>query len=379
MKREINIGLIGSRFMGKAHSNAYRRVGEFFELPVTPVLHTICGRNEQDLKKTADSFGWKNMSTSWQHVVEDPDIEVIDICTPNYLHMPVAIAAANAGKKIICEKPIARNAQEAQDMVYAVAVADVVNMMIFNYRYVPAIRLIKSLIDEGKIGAIFHFNAVYYQDWLVDPHSPFVWRHNIEESGSGAHGDMNAHVVDLARFLIGEFESVCGLQKTFITHRPQPGKKEPAVVSTDDTCCFQAKFRNGALGSFVATRLAAGRKNFLRLEIFGSKGSVNFNLERLNEVEFFLHSNDKENGFRNILVTEQVHPYISNWWPPGHVIGWEHAFVHQFSDFFNSIGGRDANFPDFNDGLNCQFVLDAIQKSSDTNKWTALQNKTSFV
>lgn len=379
MKREVNIGLIGSRFMGRAHSNAYKRVAEFFELPVIPVLHTICGRDERELKKTAESFRWKNIESSWQKVVESDDIDVIDICTPNRLHMPIAIAAAKAGKNIICEKPIARDSGEAEKMVDAVTASGVVNMMIFNYRYVPAIQLIKKLITEGQIGTVFHFNAVYYQDWLVDPVAPFVWRHDVNESGSGAHGDMNAHIVDLARFLIGEFESVSGMQKTFITERRLPGTDEYARVSADDTCCFQAKFRNGALGSFIATRLATGRKNFLRLEIFGSEGSAHFNLERLNEVEFCPRNNDAADGFRNILVTNKTHPYISNWWPPGHIIGWEHTFVHQFKEFFEAIGGVRNDIPDFNEGLKCQQVLDAVQHSAQQNTWTHLQTKTSLV
>jgi len=379
MKREINIGLIGSRFMGKAHSNAYRRVSEFFDLPVTPVLHTICGRDAQELKKTAEGFKWKHSENSWQRVVDSSDIDVIDICAPNHLHLPIAVAAARAGKHVICEKPIARNAQEAEKMADAVAFSGVANMMIFNYRYVPAIGLIKKLLSDGKIGTVFHFNAVYYQDWLVNPHAPFVWRHSIVESGSGANGDMNAQVIDIARFLIGEFESVCGMQKTFITQRPQPGKQEYAMVSTDDACCFQAKFKTGALGSFIATRLATGRKNYLRIEIFGSAGAVSFNLERLNEVEFYSRSDGEDSGFSNILVTEKAHPYIANWWPPGHTIGWEHTFVHQFKDFFENMGGAKNPAPDFNDGLVCQQVLDAIQESATSNTWANLQTSTSVL
>jgi predicted dehydrogenase len=379
MTKEINIGLIGTRFMGKAHSNAYRRVGEFFDLAITPVLHTLCGRNQEELNETQERFGWKNATTSWERVIESHDIDVVDICAPNHLHLPIAQAAARAGKHVICEKPMARNCKEAEEMLDAVAVSGVQGMMIFNYRYVPAIALIRKFISEGKLGKIFHFNAVYYQDWLVDPDAPFVWRHNINEAGTGAHGDMNAHIVDLAHFLVGEFESVCGMQKTFTTRRPLSGTKEYATVTTDDTCCFQAKFCNGAFGSFVATRVAAGRKNFLRLEIFGSEGSVNFNLERLNELEYYSRDNHEDNGYRTILVTEASHPYINRWWPPGHIIGWEHTFVHQFSEFFETIAGNRTDIPDFNDGLKCQRVLDAVQESLESAGWMSIQNKTLLV
>ena len=362
--------MVGTQFMGKAHSNAYNKVSHFFETPVTPVLHTACSRNEEQLKKFTEQFKWKHGASSWEEIIASNDIDLVDICTPNDLHMPVAIAAAKSGKHILCEKPIARNVKEAYEMYVAVRKAGVVNMMIFNYRFVPAIALAKRYIDEGKIGDIRHFNAAYYQDWLTDADFPLVWRHDVNASGSGAHGDMNAHVVDLARYLVGEFKSVSGTQKTFITTRPVASGKERGKVSTDDATSFLAKFQNGAMGSFLATRLASGRKNFLRLEIFGSIGGLAFNLERMNELEYFSGSDSPDcQGYRNILVTDASHPYINAWWPPGHIIGWEHTFIHQVKELLDGLGKKKTVVPDFYDGLKCQQVLDAVIISTTTESW----------
>lgn len=357
--------------MGKAHSNAYRKVSHFFDTPVTPVLHTACSRNPTQLAQFVDQFKWMHGESSWEKLVESNEIDLIDICTPNDLHRPVAIAAAKSGKHILCEKPIARNTQEAYEMYEAVREAGVINMMIFNYRFVPAIALAKQFIDEGKIGDIRHFNAVYYQDWLTDPDFPWVWRHDVNASGSGAHGDMNAHMVDLARYLVGEFKSVCGLQETFITERPVVSGKEMGKVTTDDATSFLAKFENGAMGSFLATRLASGKKNFLRLEIFGSLGGLTFNLERMNELEYFSGSDKPgSQGYKTILVTEASHPYINAWWPPGHIIGWEHTFIHQVKELLEGLGNKKPVVPDFYDGLKCQEVLDAVLTSTVTSSWS---------
>jgi predicted dehydrogenase len=370
MKRQINIGLIGTQFMGRAHSNAYHKVSDFFDIPATPLLHTACSRNAKQLAEFVNQFKWKHSESSWEKLIECKDIDLIDICTPNDLHMPVAIEAAKAGKAILCEKPMARNVQEATEMYAAVRKAGVINMMIFNYRFVPAIALAKRFIDEGKLGEIYHFNAVYYQDWLTDPGFPLVWRHDAGASGSGAHGDMNAHTIDLARYLVGEFKSVNGVQKTFITERPFGSKKEMKKVSTDDAASFLAIFQNGAMGSFLASRIATGRKNFLRLEIFGSKGALTFNLERLNELQFFSGSDAMEcQGYKNILVTEISHPYINAWWPPGHIIGWEHTFIHQVKHLFEGLGDNKPVIPDFYDGLKCQQVVDAVIKSAASGSW----------
>src|SRR5687768_2967804 len=373
MKEKINIGVIGTQFMGKAHSNAWLRVSYFFDTPVIPVLHTACSRNEVQRRQFVDQYHWQQGESSWEKVVESPEIDLVDICTPNNLHMPIALAAAKAGKHILCEKPIARNADEAEQMYDAVQKAGVMHMMIFNYRFVPAIAMAKQLIDEGKIGPVRHFNAVYYQDWLTDPDFPITWRHDAKASGSGAHGDMNAHIVDLARYLVGEFQAVSGIQKTFIKERPFASGKGKGKVSTDDATSFLATFENGALGSFQATRLAPGRKNFLRLEIFGSKGSLGFNLERMNELEYFDGSDATiTQGFRNILVTDSSHPYIKSWWPPRHIIGWEHTFIHQIKELMEHMEGAGNVIPDFYDGLRCQQVLDAVVTSTTTNAWTEI-------
>ncbi|MEX2233169.1 MAG: Gfo/Idh/MocA family oxidoreductase [Cyclobacteriaceae bacterium] len=373
MKEKINIGLIGTQFMGKAHSNAWSRVSYFFDTRVTPVLHTACGRNDAQRRQFVDQYHWQQGESSWEKVVESPEIDLVDICTPNDLHMPIALAAAKAGKHILCEKPMARNAEEAEQMYDAVQKAGVIHMMIFNYRFVPAIALAKQLIGEGKIGQVRHFNAVYYQDWLTDPEFPITWRHDANASGSGAHGDMNAHIVDLARYLVGEFQSVSGIQKTFIEERPLSSGNGKGKVSTDDATSFLALFENGALGSFQATRLAPGRKNFLRLEIFGSKGSLGFNLERMNELEYFAGDDEvSSQGYKNILVTDASQPYIKAWWPPGHIIGWEHTFVHQVKELLDGIGSKKNVVPDFYDGLRCQQVLDAVVSSTTTNSWTEI-------
>ena len=376
MKQEINIGIVGTNFMGKAHSNAFIKAPYFFDLPAQPVLKAACGRNQANLATFARRFGWEHQETSWEKLIERDDVDLIDISTPNDLHQPIAVAAVKAGKHILCEKPMAVNEAEARSMLDAAREASVVHMMIFNYRFLPAMQLARQMIEAGKIGKIHHFNAVYYQDWLVDPLFPITWRHDSKASGSGAHGDMNAHIVDLARFLVGEFEAVCGEQKTFIKERPLSDGSGTGQVTTDDATCFFAHFREGALGSFMATRYATGRKNFLRLEIFGSEGSLGFNLERLNELKYYARSDEgTEQGFRNILVTEADHPYIQAWWPPGHIIGWEHTFIHEVSELIKGIAHQTPVVPDFYDGLRCQQVLDRVMQSATERKWIPIPEK----
>ncbi|HZW02394.1 MAG TPA: Gfo/Idh/MocA family oxidoreductase, partial [Anaerolineaceae bacterium] len=334
--KAINIGIVGTKFMGRAHSNAYLDVGHFFDVPCQPVLRAACGRDADHLQQFARQFGWQTTETDWQRLVERDDIDLIDICTSNATHMPIALAAAARGKHIFCEKPIAMNAAEAQRMLAAAQEAGVTHMVAFNYRRVPALALARQMIAEGKLGVIRHFNAVYYQDWLVDPSFPLVWRHDAKEAGSGAHGDMNAHIVDLARFLVGEFEAVVGAQEIFVRERPLAGGQGTGSVTADDATYFMARFRTGALGSFLATRFATGRKNFLRIELFGSEGSLVWNLERLNELEYYAGDGaPTEQGFRTILVTENQHPYVNAWWPPGHILGWEHTFIHEVKDLLD--------------------------------------------
>jgi len=370
MSKEINVAIVGTKFMGRAHSNAYIDVPHFFDLPARPVMRAACGRNVADLKGFAQRFGWQTTEMSWERLVERDDVDLVDICTSNVTHMPIAVAAAKAGKHVLCEKPIAMSAKEARQMRDAAREAGVRHMVAFNYRRVPAIILAKQLIDEGKLGTIRHFNAVYYQDWLVDPTFPMVWRHDVKEGGSGAHGDMNAHTVDLARYLVGEVEAVSGAKEIFVKERPLSDGSGTGPVTADDALYFIARFRNGALGSFTATRFATGRKNYLRLEIFGSEGSLIFNLERLNELEFFsLADEEKAQGFRTIVVTEGSHPFISAWWPPGHIIGWEHTFIHEVHDLLLAIDKGESVHPDFHDGLRCQQVLDAALESAIEGGW----------
>jgi predicted dehydrogenase len=373
VKDKLNICLIGAGFMGRAHSNAWLDAPQYFDLPFQLERKTACDAVGERARALAERFGWKETSTSWEEVVKDDEIQVIDICSSNQSHMPIAVEAARHGKDVICEKPLARDAREAEKMLEAVRQAGVHNMVAFNYRRVPAIVLARQMIQDGRIGEIRHFNAVYYQDWLVDPEFPYVWRHDVKESGSGAHGDMNAHTVDLARFLVGEFEAVCGQEKIFIEERRVSGSNARIKVTADDAMIFLARFRDGAAGNFMATRFATGRKNYLRLEIFGSRGSILFNLERLNELEYY-SSDDRsgEQGFRNIMVTEGSHPYLDTWWPPGHIIGWEHTFIHEMADFVNAIGRKEGISPDFYDGLRCQQVLDAVSRSCGTGTWESI-------
>jgi predicted dehydrogenase len=373
MKKEINIGIVGAQFMGRAHSNAWSDVARFYDLPFKPVLKAACDIDPSSDKKFAQRLGWQSFETSWEKLINRPDIDIVDICTPNNSHMPIAVAAARAGKHVICEKPISMNAGEAAQMLEAANNSTVKHMVAFNYRRVPALALAKKMIDDGKLGQIHHFNAVYYQDWLVDPEFPWVWRHDVKLAGSGAHGDMNAHTVDLARFLVGEFKSVCGEEKVFVNERKNPVTNQVGKVTADDATSFLARFKNGAIGNFMATRFATGKKNFLRLEIFGSKGSITFNLERLNELEFYSRDDEPDNqGFRNIMVTENVHPYIEKWWPPGHLIGWEHTFIHEIGDFLNAIANNTDIYPNFYDGLKCQQVLDTVTLSSKKGVWISI-------
>jgi predicted dehydrogenase len=376
MNTEVNVGIVGTKFMGRAHSNAWIDVPYWFDLPVRPVLRAACGRNVSDLEAFAKRFGWQTTETSWEQLVARDDIDLVDICTSNVTHMPIAVAAAEAGKHVFCEKPIAMNADEARQMLDAAREAGVRHMVAFNYRRVPAIILAKQLIEEGKMGQIRHFNAVYYQDWLVDLDSSFVWRHDVKEGGSGAHGDMNAHTVDLARYLVGEIEAVSGAKEIFVKERPLDDGTGMGTVTADDALCFIAKFRDGALGTFMATRFATGRKNYLRLEIFGSEGALVFNLERLNELEFYSRADEeKEQGFRTIMVTEESHAFISVWWPPGHIIGWEHTFIHEVRDLLLAIDKGQPVYPDFYDGLRCQQVLDAALKSADERCWVEVPSE----
>jgi len=382
MTKKINVGMVGYKFMGKAHSHAYRDAPMFFKMKAVPVMKVICGRTEAEVAEAAKTYGWESYETSWEKLIARDDVDLVDISTPVNLHKDIAIAAAKAGKHILCEKPMAMSLDEAKEMLEAVEKAGVKHMIGFNYRRVPAIILAKRLIDEGALGKIYHFRAMYLQDWIIDPDFPLVWRLRKEVAGSGALGDMGAHIIDLARFLVGEFEKVICLTETFIKERPEPtyvtgltaetGRKM-GKVTVDDAAIAIAKFKSGALGNFEVTRFAPGRKNYECIEINGSKGSLFFDLERINELKFFSREDkDCVQGFKTILVTEECHPYLKAWWPPGHVIGWEHTMVHQVYDLMENIADDKMPIPNFVDGVKCQEVLEALGKSAREGKWVII-------
>ena len=384
MPKNINVGLIGYSFMGKAHSHAYKDMPFFFpEAAGVPVMKAICGRNRANVKDAAKTFGWDEYETNWKDLIARNDIDMIDISTPGDSHAEIAIAAAEAGKHVFCEKPLANNLEEARAMAKAVKKARVKSMVAYNYRRVPAVALARQLIDEGRIGEIYHWRAVYLQDWIMDPKFPLVWRLEKDKAGSGPHGDLNAHIIDLARYLVGDIAEVVGMDETFIKERPLANDIDAALgastgksakkgkVTVDDATLFLARFENGALGSFEATRFAGGRRNGNRFEINGSKGSIAFNLEKMNELQYY-DRGDKEHiqGYRDILVNEGCHPYLDHWWPPGHIIGWEHTFVHEVFDLMQAIGGKNDNLhPDFEEGVKDQAVLEAVSTSIENRSW----------
>lgn len=382
-KRTVNVGLIGYQFMGKAHSNAYRQVGRFFDLPVEVNMHTICGRNAEAVGQAAATYGWANAETDWRKVVENPEIDVIDVSTPGNTHAEIAIAAAKAGKAVFCEKPIGNTLAEAEAMLAAVKEANVPNLVFHNYRAAPAVALAKKMISDGVLGTIYHARFHYLQDWIVDPEFPLVWRLQKEISGSGTHGDLAAHSIDLARNLLGEFSEVSGLLHTFIKQRPKvaaindklgaTGSTEMGEVTVDDASLFLARFQSGAIATFEATRFALGRKNYNRFEINGSKGSLVFNLEKMNELEYY-NEGDPEGlrGFRVIQATEGSHPYAGKYWPVGHIIGYEHTFINLLADAFVALEAGAPMTPNFVDGYENQRVLDAVERSHESRTWVAL-------
>jgi predicted dehydrogenase len=374
MKKRINVAMIGYQFMGKAHSNAWRQVGRFFNTPFEVNMKVICGRNEEEVKKAAGTLGWEEHETSWERVVERKDIDIIDICTPGDSHMPIAIAAAEAKKVVFCEKPLANTLAEAERMLEAVRKSSVIHMLCHNYRRVPAVTLAKRLIDEGQLGTIYHYRGTYLQDWIVDPKFPRVWRLEKAKAGSGALGDIGSHSLDLSRYLVGEITEVAGLLKTFVTERPLPGTDRMAPVDVDDAAISLVKFENGAIGTIEGSRFATGRKNYNAFEINGSKGSVVFNLERMNELELYINEGPNS-GFRTIMVTEAEHPYVGSWWPAGHIIGYEHSFTHTVLDLLKAIDEQKIPTPNFEDGVCNQRVLDAIEKASNSRKWEKVGEK----
>ncbi len=376
-KKKLNIGMIGRGFMAKAHSNAFRRVGNFFDLAYEPVLKTVCGTNEAGTKAFADSWGYESVETDWRRVVEDKDIDLIEICVPNNLHAEIAIAAAEAGKMIICEKPLARDAAEALAMTEAVEKAGVLNLVSFNYRRIPAVTLAKKLIDEGKLGKIFHYRANFLQDWTINADVPQggkdTWRLDVKEAGSGVTGDLLAHCIDIALWQNGPVKDVTALTETFVKERKNAvtGKLEP--VGIDDACTFICRFANGSLGNFESTRYARGHKALFTFEINGEKASIKWDLHDLHRLQYFDHSDAGiVRGWRSIHVSDGDQPYMSHWWVPGLQIGYEHSFVHQVADFLEAAAKGENARPTFRDAYETSRVCDAVLKSATDGQWVSL-------
>ena len=369
--KEVRVALIGYNFMGRAHSNAYRQVAPFMSPRLVPRMKVLCGRDEKAVRAAAARLGWEEAATDWRSVVRRKDVDVVDVSTPGDSHAAIAIAAARAGKAVFCEKPLANTVREAEAMLAAVEKAGVVHMVCHNYRRAPAVMLAKKIIEEGQLGRIYHYRGTYLQDWIVDPKLPLLWRFQKGKAGSGALGDIASHSIDLARFLVGEIAEMAGGLETFIKERPlvdHPSKK--GRVTVDDAAAAVVRFANGALGTIEGTRLATGRKNYNRFEINGSKGSLAFDLERMNELEVYLTSDPvSTRGFRTVLVTEATHPYIASWWPPGHIIGYEHTFTHTVYDLLEGIAKGRSPRPHFEDGLRNQKVLAAWEKAARTRRW----------
>ncbi|MEZ7006023.1 Gfo/Idh/MocA family protein [Streptomyces sp. AD55] len=375
----LRVGMVGYAFMGAAHSQGWRTAGRVFDLPLDPVPAAICGRDADAVREAAVRHGWESAETDWRALVARDDIDLVDICTPGDSHAEIALAALAAGKHVLCEKPLANTVDEAEAMARAAedaAARGQVAMVGFNYRRVPATALARRMVAEGRVGRLRHVRVVYLQDWLVDPRAPMTWRLRREQAGSGALGDLGAHIVDLAQYLTGErLAGVSALTETFVRERPLPGAARgpdggPATgqVTVDDAAVFTGRFPSGALASFEATRYATGRKNALRIELNGERGSLAFDLERLNELQYHDATEPGEHaGFRRILVTEPEHPYLDAWWPPGHGLGYEHTFVHQARDLVHTIAAGRRPDPSFADGLHVQRVLTAVEESAGKN------------
>ncbi|MGB2571718.1 Gfo/Idh/MocA family protein [Micromonospora citrea] len=395
--------MVGYAFMGAAHSQAWRTVNRVYDLPARARMALICGRDATKVADAADRLGWEAYTTDWRDLIARDDIDVVDVCTPGDSHAEIALAALAAGKHVLCEKPLANTVAEAREMAAAAATAQaagVRSMCGFNYRRVPAVTLMRQLIADGRLGVIRHVRATYLQDWIVDPQFPLVWRLQRDRAGSGALGDIGAHIIDLTQFVTGRrITGVSAVTETFVKERPLPAGSSglaatvngagaadghgvvdgqgPATgtVTVDDAAVFVARLDGGALATYEASRFATGRKNALRVEINGSLGTVVFDLERLNELEFYDATRPAaEQGFSRILVTEGEHPYMSAWWPPGHIIGYEHSFTHQMRDFIEAVATGADPAPSFADALQVQLVLDAVTRSAELgSSWTEVE------
>jgi len=374
MKKKLNVGMIGYGFMARAHSNAYRKVNNFFDLQYQPVLKAVCARDEAKVKIFAETWGYESVETDWRKLVERKDLDVIDICVPNNLHRDIALAAARTGKMILCEKPLAMSSQEGAEMVTAIEQAGVANMVWYNYRRVPAVTLAKKLVEEGRLGRIFHYRAVFLQDWTISADLPqggtALWRLDVAAAGSGVTGDLLAHCIDTAIWINGDIARVTAMTETFVKERKHnlTGKVEP--VGIDDACAFLARFKNGSLGTFESTRYARGHKALYTFEINGEKASIQWDLHDLHRLAYFDHRDEGVlRGWRSIHVTDGEHPYMSQWWVPGLQIGYEHSFVHQVADFLDGLAKNRPASPTFRDAQETQKVCDAVLKSGSTGQW----------
>jgi predicted dehydrogenase len=374
MKKKLNIGLVGYGFMGRTHSNAFLQTPRFFDVPFEPVLKAVCARSAERLRPFAATWGYESTTTDWRELVDRKDIDLVDIASPNDTHAEIAVAAARAGKMVMCEKPLGRNAAEAEQMVAAVDAARVPNMVWYNYRRVPAVVLLKELIDQGKLGRIFHYRAQFLQDWTISADLPQggegLWRLDAGVAGSGVTGDLLAHCIDTALWLNGSIVEVVAMTETFIKHRKHAltGKVEP--VGIDDASAFMGRFENGSLALFEATRYARGHKALYTLEINGEHASARWDLHDLHRLQWFDHKDEgRTRGWRSIHVTDGDHPYMKHWWVPGLQIGYEHTFIHQFADFLSGTGQGNAVGPTFHDGLLTDYVTDAVLKAARTRQW----------
>jgi predicted dehydrogenase len=372
--KTLNIGLIGYGFMGRTHSNAFLQAPRFFDLPYRPVLKAVAARKEDRVRKFAENWGYESFETDWRDLIARKDIDVVDIASPNDTHREIAIAAAKAGKMVMCEKPLGRTAKEAEEMVAAVEAAAVPNTVWYNYRRVPAVTLIKQLVDEGKFGRIFHYRAKFLQDWTISQDLPQggegLWRLDVAVAGSGVTGDLLAHNIDTALWLNGPIAEVTAMTETFITERKHTltGKVEP--VGIDDASAFLCRFENGSLAMFEATRYARGHKALYTLEINGEHASAFWDLHDLHRIQYFDHRDEgRVRGWRNVHITDSDHPYMKHWWVPGLQIGYEHTFIHQFADFVTAAEKGQSIAPSFRDGLATDYVTDAVLKSAKSGRW----------
>src|SRR5947209_1021939 len=374
MAKPLNVGMIGYGFMGRAHTNAYSQVNHFFNLPYRPVLKAVCARSADKAKAFADQWGYESMETDWRRMIDRKDIDLIDICTPNNTHAEIALAAAQAGKMILCEKPLAMNGPEALKMAEAVEKAKAPNMVWYNYRRVPAVTLAKQLIDEGRLGKIFHYRAQFLQDWTISPELPqggtALWRLDVAAAGSGVTGDLLAHCIDTAMWLNGGIATVNAMTETFIKERKHNLTGKVEKVAIDDACAFLGRFHNGSLAIFESTRYARGHKALYTFEINGEHASIFWDLHDLHRLQYFDHRDEARlRGWRSIHVSDSDQPYMKNWWVPGLQIGYEHSFVHQVADFLQGIESGQPASPTFRDALETQYICDAVLKSGKTGRW----------